>query len=105
MSGPKVVRIVTREEHKAICQGMLARIDAALEEWAAAGRRNDCLDAATVEAARRRRDALAALAAEGMPAWQVATVGFGARPAGEFEQGAKGVDGGAVRLVGAYSSH
>lgn len=64
MSGPKVVRIVTREEHKAICQGMLARIDAALEEWAAAGRRNDCLDAATVEAARRRRDALAALAAD-----------------------------------------
>ncbi|AZS45825.1 phosphoribosylformylglycinamidine cyclo-ligase [Microbacterium oxydans] len=49
--------------------------------------------------------AIAALAAEGMPAWQVATVGFGARPAGEFEQGAKGVDGGAVRLVGAYSSH
>jgi phosphoribosylformylglycinamidine cyclo-ligase len=29
----------------------------------------------------------------------------GDRPAGEFEQGAKGVDGGAVRLVGSYSEH
>ncbi|MCP1428743.1 phosphoribosylformylglycinamidine cyclo-ligase [Microbacterium foliorum] len=47
--------------------------------------------------------AIAALAAEGMPAWQVGTVGFGARPSGEFEQGAKGVDGGAVRLIGAYA--
>lgn len=43
MSGPKVVRIVTREEHEAICRGMLARIDAALEQWAETGRRNDCL--------------------------------------------------------------
>ncbi|MBN9438476.1 hypothetical protein [Bosea sp. (in: a-proteobacteria)] len=65
MSGPKVVRIVTREEHEAICRGMLARIDAALEQWAEAGRRNDFLDAPAVEAARRRRDALAALAAQG----------------------------------------
>lgn len=46
--------------------------------------------------------AVAALAAEGIDAWQVATVGMGSRPAGEFEQGAKGVDGGAVRLIGAY---
>nr|WP_201468654.1 phosphoribosylformylglycinamidine cyclo-ligase [Microbacterium hydrocarbonoxydans] len=56
-----------------------------------------------VVAADKKDAAIAALAAEGMPAWQVATVGFGARPAGEFEQGAKGVDGGAVRLVGAYA--
>ncbi|MGM7667868.1 phosphoribosylformylglycinamidine cyclo-ligase [Microbacterium sp. A93] len=47
--------------------------------------------------------AITALAAEGIHAWQVATVGTGARPAGEFEEGAKGVDGGAVRLVGAYA--
>lgn len=66
MSGPKVVRIVTREENEAICRGMLARIDAALEEWAETGRRNDYLDAATIEAARRRRDALTALAARGL---------------------------------------
>ena len=54
-------------------------------------------------AADKKDPANAALAADGMPAWQVGTVGFGARPAGEFEQGAKGVDGGAVRLVGAYA--
>ncbi len=46
--------------------------------------------------------AIAALAAEGIDAWQVATVSTGARPAGAFEEGAKGVDGGAVRLVGSY---
>ena len=56
-----------------------------------------------VISAETKDAAIAALAAEGMPAWQVGTVGFGARPAGEFEQGAKGVDGGAVRLVGAYA--
>lgn len=66
MSGPKVVRIVTREENEAICRGMLARIDAALEEWAETGRRNNYLDTATIEAARRRRVALAALAARGL---------------------------------------
>lgn len=65
MSGPKVVRIVTREENEAICRGMLARIDVAFEEWLAAGRRNDCLDAATIEAAQRRRDSLAALVGQG----------------------------------------
>ena len=58
-----------------------------------------------VIAADKKDAAIAALAAEGMPAWQVATVGVDGRPAGEFEQGAKGVDGGAVRLVGAYASH
>ncbi|MCT9819323.1 phosphoribosylformylglycinamidine cyclo-ligase [Microbacterium sp. W1N] len=44
-----------------------------------------------------------ALAAEGIATWQVGVVGDGPRPAGDFEQGAKGVDGGAVRLVGAYA--
>ena len=47
-----------------------------------------------------------ALTAGGIDTWQVGTVrldAVAARPAGEFEQGAKGVDGGAVRLVGAYA--
>lgn len=57
-----------------------------------------------VIAADRKDAAIAALEAEGMPSWQVGTVGFGPRPAGDFEQGAKGVDGGAVRLVGAYAN-
>ena len=56
-----------------------------------------------VIAAEKKDAAIAALNAEGMPSWQVGTVGFGARPAGDFEQGAKGVDGGSVRLVGAYA--
>lgn len=47
--------------------------------------------------------AISALAADGMHTWQVGVVGDGTRPAGDFEQGAKGVDGGAVRLVGTYA--
>ncbi|TDN90893.1 phosphoribosylformylglycinamidine cyclo-ligase [Microbacterium sp. BK668] len=42
------------------------------------------------------------LSAEGVTTWQVGVVSDGARPEGAFEQGAKGVDGGAVRLVGTY---
>ena len=63
MSGPKVVRIVTREEILEICHGMLARVDAALAEWTRIGRRNDCIDDEAIAAAQRRRDALAALIA------------------------------------------
>jgi phosphoribosylformylglycinamidine cyclo-ligase len=48
----------------------------------------------------------AALEAEGIRTWPVGTVSTDARATGYdgFEQGAKGVDGGAVRLVGAYAS-
>ncbi|WP_243229059.1 phosphoribosylformylglycinamidine cyclo-ligase [Microbacterium sp. CIAB417] len=53
--------------------------------------------------AEKKDAAISALATEGIPAWQVATVSTGARPAGVFEEGAKGVDGGAVRLIGAYA--
>lgn len=60
MSGPKVVRIVTREEILAICEGQLARVDAALAAWRRVGERNDCLDEPALAAALRRRDALAA---------------------------------------------
>ena len=42
---------------------------------------------------------------DGVAAWQVGIVQSGRLPEGEFEQGAKGVDGGAVRLVGSYSDH
>ncbi|MFB7249125.1 phosphoribosylformylglycinamidine cyclo-ligase [Microbacterium sp. NPDC056234] len=57
---------------------------------------------AVIDAAKKDA-AITALAAEGIPAWQVATISTGARPDGHFEEGAKGVDGGAVRLVGAYA--
>jgi hypothetical protein len=63
MSGPKVVRIVTREEILEICHGMLARVDAALAEWTRIGRRNDCIDDDALATAKRRRDALAAMIA------------------------------------------
>ncbi|AZC15059.1 phosphoribosylformylglycinamidine cyclo-ligase [Microbacterium sp. ABRD28] len=46
--------------------------------------------------------ATAALERTGIATWQVGVIGDGPLPDGEFEQGAKGVDGGAVRLVGAY---
>ncbi|MEH3089684.1 MAG: phosphoribosylformylglycinamidine cyclo-ligase [Microbacterium arborescens] len=46
--------------------------------------------------------AVAALRADGIDTWPVGTVSSGPRPEGEYEQGAKGVDGGAVRLVGTY---
>jgi len=53
-------------------------------------------------------DAAAPIAAQltdaGIHTWPVATVRTGPRPAGDFEQGAKGVDGGAVRLVGSYQN-
>src|SRR5260221_14780523 len=52
MSGPKVVRIVSREEVVAICEGLLAQLDAAHQEWLRVGRRNGQLsdgDVATVE--------------------------------------------------------
>jgi phosphoribosylformylglycinamidine cyclo-ligase len=47
--------------------------------------------------------AIAALQADGIATWQVGVVREGARPEGDYEQGAKGVDGGAVRLVGTYA--
>ncbi|WP_217135349.1 phosphoribosylformylglycinamidine cyclo-ligase [Leucobacter chinensis] len=52
-----------------------------------------------------RAEAVAAkLRTEGMTVWQTGVVGKSARDLAGFEQGAKGVDGGAVRLVGAYAS-
>jgi phosphoribosylformylglycinamidine cyclo-ligase len=49
--------------------------------------------------------AASALGQEGIAAWRVGTVHDEPLPAGHFEQGAKGVDGGAVRLVGTYSDN
>ncbi|WP_221585007.1 phosphoribosylformylglycinamidine cyclo-ligase [Microbacterium sp. G2-8] len=47
--------------------------------------------------------AISALAAEGIPAWQAGVVEAGTPSSAGYEQGAKGVDGGAVRLVGTYA--
>ena len=60
-----------------------------------------------VVAADRVDAVIAALDAVDVESWQVGVVHAGAAPDdghGHFEQGAKGVDGGAVRLVGAYAT-
>ncbi|MBT1678613.1 phosphoribosylformylglycinamidine cyclo-ligase [Curtobacterium aurantiacum] len=48
-------------------------------------------------------EVIASLGAAGMPTWPVGTIATSARDLTGFEQGAKGVDGGAVRLVGSYA--
>jgi len=57
---------------------------------------------AVVDAARADQVATA-LQIAGIDTWPVGTVSTAARDLEGFEQGAKGVDGGAVRLVGAYA--
>ena len=47
--------------------------------------------------------AASALTQEGIATWQVGVVRTGGRPDGDWTHGAKGVDGGAVRLVGAFA--
>jgi hypothetical protein len=66
MSGPKVVRIVTREEIIAICEGHLARLNAAADEWVRVGRRNGVLTDAEISATESRRGALRGLLARGL---------------------------------------
>ena len=46
----------------------------------------------------------AALTAEGLKVWQAGVISTSARDFAGFEQGAKGVDGGAVRLVGSFAA-
>ena len=46
---------------------------------------------------------ISTLAVDGIPAWQVGTVSTAEHDLTGYEQGAKGVDGGAVRLVGEFS--
>ncbi|CAI8697762.1 hypothetical protein BTK96_002961 [Burkholderia pyrrocinia] len=63
MSGPKVVRIVTREEIVAICEGHLRRLDRAIATWVAEGRRMGMLLDEEIAATQARREVLAALIA------------------------------------------
>jgi len=55
-----------------------------------------------VVAQDRAADVVAALQARGVTAWVAGGVSTSARDLAGFEQGAKGVSGGAVRLVGSY---
>ena len=58
MSGPKVIRIITREEVMAACNAELARLDATLQEWIRGGRRNGTISEEEFAAAKGRQDAL-----------------------------------------------
>lgn len=61
MSGPKVVRVVTREERIARGRDQLARLDHAIANWSHEGQRLGQLDQATLAATRERRAGLQAL--------------------------------------------
>ncbi|AZZ57504.1 phosphoribosylformylglycinamidine cyclo-ligase [Rathayibacter iranicus] len=56
-----------------------------------------------VVAADSARDVVASLERSGVPSWVAGRVSTATRALDGFEQGAKGVDGGAVRLVGSYA--
>ncbi len=49
MSGPKVVRIVTREELIDRCEGLLAQLDGVAKHWTDVGRRNGTVTDADIE--------------------------------------------------------
>jgi hypothetical protein len=61
MSGPKVARIVTREEILAICNGHLRELEQAIAAWMREGRRTGELRDEEIVAARTRQQALAGL--------------------------------------------
>ncbi|WP_411699597.1 phosphoribosylformylglycinamidine cyclo-ligase [Conyzicola sp.] len=56
-----------------------------------------------VVAADQAAAVIASIEAAGIPAWEAGRVGTGERSLAGFEQGAKGVNGGAVRLSGKYA--
>ncbi|HKR43137.1 MAG TPA: hypothetical protein VJU59_26230, partial [Paraburkholderia sp.] len=61
MSGPKVVRIVTREEILAICEGHLRRLDQTVAQWIAHGRKNGEINEEEIAATRARQQHLSDL--------------------------------------------
>ena len=63
MSGPKVVRIVTREEIIATCKDILAQLEVEIRRWEKIGTRNELLSDDEIGATRKRHAALTALLA------------------------------------------
>jgi hypothetical protein len=64
MSGPKVVRIVTREELIASCQTQLRRLDGAIAEWSGVCERSGADGAQAISAMEQRRSELQRMLAE-----------------------------------------
>ncbi|GAC1043876.1 hypothetical protein [Rhizobium sp. No.120] len=58
MSGPKVVKIVTREELIDICRGHIATLRAAAGQWERIGRRNDTINDGDIAAVQARINAM-----------------------------------------------
>ena len=63
MSGPKVVRIITREEIIAICKDHLAQLEAAVQRWETIGKRNNVISENEIEGTRARQAQLRAMLA------------------------------------------
>jgi hypothetical protein len=63
MSGPKVVRIVTRDEMIAGCKDVLAQLEAEVRRWERIGKRNELLSDDDIAATRKRRAGIEALLA------------------------------------------
>lgn len=63
MSGPKVVRIVTREEIIAICERQIAMLKAAVAQWQKVGERNGVLAPEDIDIANTRVTAMQQLLA------------------------------------------
>jgi hypothetical protein len=63
MSGPKVVRIVTREEIIAICKDLLAQLDVEVRRWEKVGYRNELLEDGEIAATRKRQAEIQSLLA------------------------------------------
>ena len=64
MSGPKVIRIVTRDEIRAICRGHLVALNQATQEWTQFCQRNDVATGDEIAATRARQAALEELLVE-----------------------------------------
>ncbi len=58
MSGPKAFRIVTRAEVIAICRRDLARLEATIENWSLACKRNRTIEQQDIDKVMARRDEL-----------------------------------------------
>lgn len=58
MSGPKIIRIVTREEKLAMCEGHLTHLDETIARWTRVGLRNDTIDEGAITAIKTRREAI-----------------------------------------------
>ncbi|WFU04593.1 hypothetical protein QA648_27860 (plasmid) [Rhizobium sp. CB3171] len=63
MSGPKVVKIVTREELIDICRGHIAALKAAAGQWERVGKRNDAITDVDISAVQARIAAMEQLLA------------------------------------------